>query len=111
MHAARAGAAQLTRRAGDIERSAPAGIGIDEQRQLGRAGDTTHVFADIVEAGDTEVGKSEGSVRDAGTREVQSAESGALRQQSAVGVDCTDDLQGSLFCYGCPQPGASRNRH
>src|SRR4029453_3972830 len=109
--AAGAGTAQLAGRAGDVERGAPAGIGVDEQRQLGGTGDATHVFADVVETGDAEIGKSEGSIRDAGTRKVQSAKAGALCQKGAVGVDCTDDLQGSLFCHGGPQPGASRNRH
>jgi hypothetical protein len=111
VHAAGSGADQLGSRTRDVESRAPPGVGVDEQRQLGRACDAAHVFADVVETGDAEVGKSEGGVRNAGTRQVQSAKPGTLRQQSAVRVDCTDDLQGSLFCHGCPQPGASRNRH
>ena len=111
VHAAGTGTAQLAGRAGDVESRAPTGVGVDEQRQLGRAGDAAHVFADVVETGDAEIGKSERGIRNAGTRQVQSAKPGTLRQQSAVGVDRADDLQGSLFCYGCPQPGASRNRH
>ncbi len=111
VHAAGAGTAHLAGRAGNVESRAPTGVGIDEQRQFGRTGDAAHVFADVVETGDAEIGKAEGGIRDAGARQVQSAKPGTLRQQSAVRVDCADDLQGSLFCHGCPQPGASRNRH
>ena len=94
-----------------LKARAPARVGIDQQRQLGRAGDAAHVLADVVETGDAEVGQPEGGVRDAGAGQVERAEPGALRQQRAVGVDRADDLQRALFCHGCPQPGASRNRH
>jgi hypothetical protein len=59
-----------------------------------------HVLTDVIQTGDAEIGKTEGSVGHAGARQVQGAKAGALCQQRRVCVDCTDDLQRSLFCYG-----------
>jgi hypothetical protein len=50
MHAGGAGADELTRGAGDVEGGAPAGVGIDQQRQLAGAADAAHILADVISA-------------------------------------------------------------
>ena len=106
---AAAPAPDLTRsrdRARDVERRAPAGVGVDQQRQVGRRGDAPDVLADVVEAGDAEVRQPERGVGDAGARQVDGAEAGPLRQQRRVGVDGADDLQRVLGGQGRTQPRA-----
>ena len=50
VHAGGAGADQVARGAGDVEGAAPAGVGVDQQRQRARAADAPHVLADVVRA-------------------------------------------------------------
>jgi len=57
------------------------------------AGNPTHVFAHVVEARDAEIRQAVGSIGDAGSGEIDGLEAGSCRQQSAVGVDGTDQLQ------------------
>ncbi len=100
------GADQVGDGARDVESRAPAGVGVDEQRQVARRGDAAHVLADVVQRGDAEVGQAERSVGDAGAREVDRAEAGALGEQRAERIDGADDLQRSLVGQGGAKPGA-----
>ena len=106
MHAGGARAGELARRARDRERCAEASVGVDEERQRGRAADAAHVLADVVEARDPEVGQPERGVRDAGAGQVDRAEAGFLGEQRAVGIDRAGDLQRALGLDGVTQPPA-----
>jgi hypothetical protein len=78
---------------GDHECLPPARIRVDQKRQLCRVADPAHILADVIEAGDAEVGEPEGCVRHAGAGQVDGVEAGPLSQQCGVGVDGADDLQ------------------
>ena len=104
--AGRARADQVRNGARDVEGRAPAGVGIDQQRQVAGRGDAADVLADVVQAGDAEVRQAERGVRDARAGEVEGAEAGALGEQRAEGIDGADDLQRSLVGEGGSEPGA-----
>jgi hypothetical protein len=92
VHAAGAGADQLTRGARDVERTAEAGVGIDQKRQLARPADAAHVLAHVVERGHPQVRQSEGRIGHARARQIEGAEPGAPGEQRRIGVDRSDDL-------------------
>ena len=103
VHARRARADELARGAGNRECGAETRVGIDEQRQVGRAADAPRVLADVIQARDAEVRQAERGIRDARAREVDGAEAGSLGEERAVGVDRAGDLQGALGFDGLAQ--------
>ena len=74
-------------RARDVEGAAPAGIDVDQQRQVAHVGDAADVGEHVVERADAEIGQPERAGGDAAAGEVERAEAGALGEQRGVGVD------------------------
>ena len=113
VHAGGAGADHLLHGAGDVEGAAPAGVGVDEQRQLGDVGDAPHVLEDVVEAGQAQVRQSVGGGCHAASGEVERAIADTLGHDRVVGVDRPDDLQRVLLGDSVAQTraGAGLVRH
>ena len=88
---------------GDVESRAPAGVGIDQERQVGGPADPPDVLADIVQAGHAQIRQAERCVRHTGAGQVDGPESRGFGEQGAVGVDGADDLKGALGFDRGPQ--------
>ena len=99
--------------AGDVEGAAPAGVDVDQQRQLGDVGDAPHVLEHVVEAGHAQVRQAAGGGGHPAAREVERAIAGALGHDRVVGVDRPDDLQrmflGDSVAQTCAGAGLVRH--
>src|SRR5213075_865889 len=86
LHRGDAGALELANGARDRVLVAPAGVDVDDQRQLGRSSDARGIGEDVGKLDDPEVGEAERMVGYAGARQVERAEAGPLRELRRVRV-------------------------
>ena len=85
-------ATHFTNGSADHERTTPAGVRIDQQRQIADIADAANVLADIVQCSHGQVRQAERGVRDTGTGQVDRLKTGLFREQCRICVDRTDDL-------------------
>ena len=86
--------------AGDVEGASPAGVDIDQQRQVGDLGDAAHVDQHIFHGADAEVGHAERVGGHSTAGEVERAKAGGLRHARGERVDGADHLQWMLLLNG-----------
>ena len=110
VHRARAEFNQRLDRARNVERAAPAGIHIHQQRQRADVGDAPDVDQHVVECADTQIGQAQRARRNAAARQVNRLEAGALGHARGVGIDGAGDLQGFFGGHGGAKARARRDR-
>ena len=93
-----AGLRHLACGAGDVECAAPAGVDVNQQRQVAGGCDAARVFTDVMQCSDAEIGNAQRRSRHAAAGEIQRLVSALLREDGAIGGDGTDDLQGMIVC-------------
>ena len=92
MHRSGSGALHGADGAGDVEGASPAGVDVDQQRQVGDLGDAADVDQHIFHGADTEIGHAERVGRHSSAGKVERAKAGRLRHARRVGVDGADHL-------------------
>ena len=110
MHGRHARLDERTHGARDVECAAPAGVDVDEQRQVGCIGDAARVDQHVVHRADAEIGDAERIRRDAAARQVQRLEADRLGHFCGIGGDRADYLQGLSFrhCHAEFRAGTAR---
>jgi hypothetical protein len=88
-----AGFDQRAHRARDVERAAPAGVDVDQRRQIAGIGDAAYIGQHVFHRADAQIGHAQRIGRHAAAGQIQRTKSRALGHQRGVSRDRADDLQ------------------
>jgi hypothetical protein len=108
VHRGDVGADHVADRARDVERAAPAGIDVDQQRQAADFGDALRVGDDVVHRRNAEVRHAQRVRGHAAAGQVDGLEAAALGHAGGVGGDRADDLQRRFLLDGLAEQQAAR---
>jgi hypothetical protein len=110
MHGSRPGLDHGADGAGDVERSAPAGVDVDQQRKVDHIGNPPNIRQHIFHGADAEVGYAERVGCHASPGQIQGAEAGSVGQARRISIDGAGHLQRPFLGHGKSKTGSGRVR-